>query len=116
MKRKTAPRHYRSEGNEEVLETGLLLQKVKASAAHALFATVCLVLSRGSLLLLSRGLRGHGLAIDPFAHHDSRHPPTLVTVKEWQESGRFPDRICGFRQFRSKGRLLPTVVNNLQRR
>jgi len=47
MKRMTASRHYRSEGNEEVLETGLLLQKVKAIAAHALFAAVCLCLFCG---------------------------------------------------------------------
>jgi hypothetical protein len=44
MKRKRAPIHYRSEGNEEVLETGLLLQKINAISLHGRFAVVCLVL------------------------------------------------------------------------
>jgi hypothetical protein len=44
MKRNRARRHYQAEGNEEVLEAGLLLQEMKSSAPYAIFASVCLAL------------------------------------------------------------------------
>jgi hypothetical protein len=47
MIRKPASHHYRSEGNEEILETGLLLEKTRAVAAHTWFAAVCLALICG---------------------------------------------------------------------
>jgi len=47
MKREPPSGHYRLEGNEEVLETGLLLQKMRAISLHALFAVVCLSLFCG---------------------------------------------------------------------
>lgn len=66
MKRKPAPRHYRSEGNEEVLETGLRLQKIRVVVARALLAAVGLSLFCG-------------LAREP-AHAQDVDPPRTVHV------------------------------------
>lgn len=49
MKRNLLRSHYPVEGNEEVLETGLLLRKTRPAAAHAMVASVCLGLFFGLL-------------------------------------------------------------------
>jgi hypothetical protein len=75
MKREPPSRHYRLEGNEEVLETGLLLQKMRAISLHALFAVVCLSLFCGLTSAPPRLVLGRAYRTD--------RQPVLAGIPRW---------------------------------